>query len=427
LPALDLDEPPRVAAGRAASPAAPAAPAQRHGGGPVLELASGPAFGEAPTALAGPRGGPLAMQGPRSAQPAGSSPQPAAAGFGQQDPRGGGALDVDFQAGLGPRGQSVRPAAPPAQPQMPFARAAGMHSRPPQPMGGWQPPAEPRQAGRSLTLLIPVVLLVAALGVVALVFLVRGGVGGSSAQSSSAQASTPGEIAACEALRRRLREGGSGKGLSRAGWAVELWLRGPNGAAIDPASLDLTALKGTDPASTVEVGKLSAPGRGLEEGVVVRLRGPVAEATFDEEGANRLIKVADLAFERSKAEAGSLTMSCAHLPHREVGLWFRGKDPTHAAASLMFAMAVFSDATIIRAGALDGPEFKAGMTMFERVRLKLQGGRADNIQDDLALRSGTVEPMKERGGVRITFPTDRLPEALKASRIVADKAGVENF
>ncbi len=230
--------------------------------------------------------------------------------------------------------------------------------------------------------------------------------------------------AACEVLRRRVRGGGQPLGLSRDGWVAELWLRPKPGESIDASKLDLLALQGSDPASKSEVAQLSAKGRQTTEGLVVRLAGPVVAQAFDLEGAGKLSKAADLAFENSKAEAGALYLKCAHLDVHDVGLWFRGRDLPTAGSALLFAIGSFSDMAVIREPSLYPPGTAPGPTLFEDLKDRLQKGKVKDLQPELE-RYGATVAADGQGGIKITFPVDNGGAAMRGSRVVADVAGIE--
>jgi hypothetical protein len=206
---------------------------------------------------------------------------------------------------------------------------------------------------------------------------------------------------------------------------VELWLRGEGGKKIDTASLDSSSLSAQTGADIIEVKPLTAPGKTLDEGVVVRLRGATPEGAFDEAGALKLIKAADALFERTRADAGALYMKCAHLPHNDIGLWFRGKDLRSASASLVFTMAMFSENKILKEAALE-KDIPANMPYYDRLHGKLYGPRTKDLATEIERYGATLDEPSP-GSVRITFPVTRLGDAVRASRVVADKAGVENL
>src|SRR5262249_46959640 len=148
-------------------------------------------------------------------------------------------------------------------------------------------------------------------------------------------------------------------------------------------AIDLLSLQGSDPASRSEVTKLSSKSRPTEEGLVVRLAGPVVSQAFDLEGAGRLSKAADLAFENTKAEAGGLYLKCAHLDVHDVGLWFRGRDLPTAGTSLLFEIGSFSDVAVIREDALYPPGVPPRATLFEDLGDRVKRGKTGNLQPEL--------------------------------------------
>ncbi len=246
------------------------------------------------------------------------------------------------------------------------------------------------------------------------------------AQPPALAAQPPGAAASCELLRKRVFEGGQPSGLSREGWVAELWLRGPKGAALDAGKIDLAAWRTDNPGGGAEVGSLKAPGRGFDEGLVVRMWGPAVATALEADGAQGLLKRADLAFESANAEAGALYLKCAHLPHHDFGLWFRGNELTLAASSVLFSMGAFAERAVIREGALDGPEHRPAATVFERVASKVSAGKTAGLDEEMERYGATVEKL-DKGGVRIVFGGAQLPSASRLSRVIADRAGIENL
>jgi len=260
-----------------------------------------------------------------------------------------------------------------------------------------------------------------------LAFLVlRRGTADDKLMSSAAPPPTPEEVAACETLRRHVRSGGQATGMSRAGWALELWLRAPKGERIDAASIDVADLVGVAKGTTVEVVSLNAPGKTGDEGTVVRLRGEGAERAFDKDSISRLVAASDRIFEKTRAEAGGLYLKCAHLPFHDVGLWFRGKDSSTASTALLFAIGLFGDPDVVRDEALETADVVERPSMFERMTLKLGPGAGKPLEEELTKYNATVD-RPAGGGVRITFATTNLGSAIRASRIVADHAGIEQL
>jgi hypothetical protein len=153
------------------------------------------------------------------------------------------------------------------------------------------------------------------------------------------------------------------------------------------------------------------------------LWGPTAQAAFDPQGTDALVKQADLAFEQTNAEAGALYLKCSHLPHHDIGVWFRGGDLTTTAASVLFAMGVYAEKSVIKEGSL-GPPAK---TTFDRVLKRVKDGRMDDLDLDVQRYGGTLQPPPSKRGMRIVFSTERMPDAVRLSRVLADRAGVEDL
>jgi serine/threonine-protein kinase len=367
-----------------------------------------------------------------ASEPAAAKPTPARGGASADESpaaSGLGGMEVDFgpsvrtPAGGAPIARPTpRPATPPqGQPSAPSAIGGGQVTS--DTFVG-SPSAASAPQVRVKALVVPLALAGVLVVALAIYFIVGATRSGASA-SASATAPAMGVDAqrSCEVMRRRARSGASVMGLSRDGWVAELWLRGRDGAKIDPAAIDVTSLRGDDPQSFSQVTSLSATSRATDEGLVVRLWGPAATRAFDADGAARLIKAADLAFDRTKAEAGALYLKCSHLPYHDVGLWFRGKDQPAAATSLLFAMAAFSDTQIIKDGVLEGASAAQRSTVYEQLVERVRQKPFDDLEPQMQRYGGTVTVAD--GSPRITFSTES--DSVRASRIVADHAGVEQL
>lgn len=378
------------------------------------------------------------------------APLQAASGHTSSLGAGGAAGDFSFELSHGPPPQTAREEVAPASASLgsldvdfnpPKAGPVAGYSNPRSAWSGSPPSAGHGGSGMvgpgfsnpsmlspkapSTALLVPVLVAAAILVGIVLVFVLRRSPEPEAAASAVAPPPTLEETSACDVLRKRARMGGGTVGLSRAGWAVELWLRRTNGEELDPRSVDTSPLVGEG--DIIELKKLNAPGKSLDEGVVVRLRGPTAESAFDEAGATRLVKAADTIFEKSRADAAALYLKCAHLPYNDVGLWFRGRDLRSASASLLFTMAMFSDSNIVRQEDLESRDLRADMPYYERVHAKLYGPRTKDLGIEIERYGATIDEPVTGGGVRITFPSTHMGDAMRASRVVADKAGIENL
>lgn len=439
---------PGASSGPVPSPAAPAP--MPIGGTDVMSIPDLFAAGERDVRRAAPS---LEVEIPKvpTLQVAGAEPAPAAAAPAATAPPApprapepaapqpsGLSLEVDFGTTRTPH-QSA-PAAPWPTPTPSSApRSSGPSHQPPPPfgvssagpmvrpaMGGYGAVGPAPSAGRSsLMVAAPIAIGALIIVAVALVLVFRGS--SSTPQDSSAKAApppSPEETQACDILRQRLRSGGSPVGLSRAGWAVEIWLRGEGGKKIEPSAIDTKAV--ATPSDIVEITERKVPGKDVVEGVLVRLRGPTAESAFDEAGALKLVKAADAMFDQTRAESASMTLKCAHLPHTDLGMWFRGRDLRSASASLVFSMAMFADTRIVREEALETKDVRADMPYYERLHAKLFGPKTKDLETDIERYGATVDEPGPNA-VRITFPAARLQDAIRASRVVADKAGVENL
>ncbi len=357
-----------------------------------------------------------------------SAAAPTAAPTAAPEPAGLGAMEVDFGRAQG------HAATPPGGSHRVHAGAGAGTSRASNPGTGsgvvtrnafvGAPAAPASTNGRAL--LLPLALAgVIALGA-GLYFAFGGSKGPATPAPSAAPPSGVDAQRSCEVLRRRARNGNPVTGLTRDGWVVELWLRGRGGAPIDANVVDVTDLRGPDPESYSQIARLSAMSRPTDEGMVVRMWGKVAAQAFETDGAARLVKAADQAFERSKAESGALYLKCSHLQYHDVGLWFRGRDAPSAATSLLFTMAAYSDQRILKDGVLDGPSASNKTTVYEQLSERVARKPLEGFEAQVQRYGGTAQPM-DAGSVRITFPPDKANDSIKASRIVADHAGIEEL
>lgn len=86
-------------------------------------------------------------------------------------------------------------------------------------------------------------------------------------------------------------------------------------------------------------------------------------------------------------------------------------------------MGVYADKPVIKEGALGPP----GKSTFERVLKKVEEGRMADLDLDVQRYGGTLQPPANKRGMRIVFSTERMPDAVRLSRVIADRAGVEDL
>ena len=182
-------------------------------------------------------------------------------------------------------------------------------------------------------------------------------------EPSAAAPPTGGSEKFCEAVRGRVFRGGS-IGLADAeGWVVEIAMLGEPGEqllenehALAPffeperngfaayrwkEEPDLALTKGSEP--KVEVREFSLAGSpSASEGVRFTFSGSFVESYFDEEHRSRFYHLAHELSESLGPSYAAVYARCTHDDIHTLGSWFRGKDGSGAATSLLFFLGTYA-------------------------------------------------------------------------------------
>jgi serine/threonine-protein kinase len=176
---------------------------------------------------------------------------------------------------------------------------------------------------------------------------------------------------ACDAVRTQIYDRKPFGPLSLEGFAVELWLARPPGAAPGPIreSPAVTALRDGKKLAAASDDKLAAVidgtldlADGFDAGAAARVPGwdavtvvfseGYARAFFQEDLRPRFVGLAERVAAASGATHAALYARCAHLKTHDVGAWFRGPDLPGATAALVYQMGLFAEQRMIDPAAL---------------------------------------------------------------------------
>ncbi|WP_437570016.1 protein kinase domain-containing protein [Sorangium sp. So ce542] len=273
---------------------------------------------------------------------------------------------------------------------------------------------------------------------------------------------------ACKQSRVRLQSGAALGPLEGVGWEVDLWLargggepgagerpspdgavqapaREPAGAAQAPTrerAGDAASATGADapPLSAASLGDIAA-GRRLTPAldaalsrvtdgtVTIKEGGPPSSrafshitvtfgdgygrAFFDAQVRPRFIAVAERLYQSAGAELGALYARCAALEVPDLGVWFRGRDASGAAAALLYHMEMRAE---------PGPSAFAALAPLRvrALRTRVSGAGLDDkaLQELLDRLGADVAPSQT--GTAVTFPAEAPLRARIVSRELSD-------
>ncbi len=243
---------------------------------------------------------------------------------------------------------------------------------------------------------------------------------------------------ACRAARERVYSGATIGPYDTTGWVVELWLSSRPGADAGPAASKPITLASM--ARAIDAGRLSpslddALGQltdgtlALDEGaipamsprwtgVTLRFGGGYARAFFETEKRTRFLAVADRLFASSGADLGALYARCAKSPVHDVGAWFCGRDPGSAATALLWGMGMFAESPQINLAALGSSEIDGLRAAAATAKLD-----APTLKGLVGEQGGSLAATP--GAVTLAFPLGGPVRAVRASRALAAKIGIE--
>ncbi|WP_437278191.1 serine/threonine-protein kinase [Sorangium sp. So ce375] len=266
---------------------------------------------------------------------------------------------------------------------------------------------------------------------------------------------------ACKQSRMRLQSGAALSPLEGIGWEVDLWLASgvgrpvaeerpsPDGAARAPArepagGATPTASAPAPPLTAASLGDIAAGGRitpaldaalsRVADGTVAVKQGVPASsrafsdvtvtfgegysrAFFDAQVRPRFIAIAERLYQAAGADVGALYARCAELAAPDLGVWFRGRDASGAAAALLHHMemrAEPSPSALLARSPVDATG------RVRSLRAKVDGAGLDDkaLQELLNQLGAHVVPSQT--GTAVTFPAEAPLRARIVSRELSD-------
>ncbi|WP_437755326.1 protein kinase domain-containing protein [Sorangium sp. So ce1389] len=187
-----------------------------------------------------------------------------------------------------------------------------------------------------------------------------------------------------------------------------------NGGRITPA-LDAALSRVGDGTVAVKEGS-PASSRPFSD-ITVTFGEGYGRAFFDVQFRPRFIAVAERLYQTADAELGALYARCAELMVPDIGVWFRGRDASGAAASLLRHMEMHAEMTHPTFAALS-PLDEAGRV--HSLRAMVRGtGLDDKALQALLDRLG-ADVLPSRTGTTVTFPAEAPLRARIVSRELSD-------
>ncbi|WP_437952701.1 protein kinase [Sorangium sp. So ce296] len=273
---------------------------------------------------------------------------------------------------------------------------------------------------------------------------------------------------ACKQSRVRLQSGAALGPLEGVGWEVDLWLargggepgaeerpspesaaeapsREPTGAAQAPAGSragdaapalgadapplsaaslgDITAGRRLTPAldaalsrvtdGTVTVKEGSPPSSRAFSHITVTFGDGYGRAFFDAQVRPRFIAVAERLYQAAGAELGALYARCAALEVADLGVWFRGRDASGAAAALLYHMEIRAEPAPSAFAALAPLRVRA-------LRARVSGAGLDDKALQALLDRLGADVAPSQTGTAVTFPAEAPLRARIVSRELSD-------
>lgn len=333
-------------------------------------------------------------------------------------------------AGVSGRPDSVapRPVGAPVRPFVPSVRPTGAPAA-----GSRRPP---------MTLPIGVIVVVGS--AIALVVLYLRGQspsppGVTVSTNATASGTSTGESAdarnsrLCEAARARVLSSGTLAQIDAEVWIAELWLASSksadpahakgidalvqNGKLTADADPDLAAV----PIGSVTIAADDSASDAAYHAARIQFRGGYVSQFFDAAGRERMNRVAGKFADATGAEIGAFYGKCAHLKHHDIGAWFRGATPAHAATALVYGVGLFSERR------LTNRDPNAKPTLADVGPLVTALGKVDKTALETAVRDagGTFAPGASAGDpTTIAFPMGGPTRAARATGSVASGAGI---
>jgi hypothetical protein len=241
--------------------------------------------------------------------------------------------------------------------------------------------------------------------------------------SESATQRTQRLARACEATRAMLWNGsGSWGAMPLEGWVVELWLARKEGEPLmrNAQIISMVDARKLSPKADAEIAAISDGTASLEDGSVGTTSGikfvmtdGYARAFFAYESRDRFVSMGERLAKSANADWGALYAHCAQFGARDVGVWFWGKDPGKAGASLVWSMGIAAGpkTTEHTPATTDWNALNALTARFD------ESGLSSLVRSDGA-RSGNTD------GLSLTYPFDKQTRAAESSRTIAKEIGL---
>jgi hypothetical protein len=253
---------------------------------------------------------------------------------------------------------------------------------------------------------------------------------------------------ACDQSRARVARGANVGPADVEGWVVELVLLRRTGSGADLASApDLAKFIQRKPGATagsvvwsgakslfdakrfdaqVEIRAIPSLGSQHLNGVSLLFSGPYVAPYFTEEQRVDYFMLADALSEALKVTDGALFAHCADADAHHIGSWFLGVNPGAAVASVVYFMADFSEAPLLKPDVLGistdplrhGRAFDAISSAAESLD---RGAAATLIGTELGMISG-----RPNQPARLTFPFRDANRATRASIAAARALSLAN-
>jgi serine/threonine-protein kinase len=131
------------------------------------------------------------------------------------------------------------------------------------------------------------------------------------------------------------------------------------------------------------------------------------------------VALADRLADAASAELGAFYGRCAHLPHHDLGGWFRGADAAAAAAALVYGVGFFTEQPAVSRRAMEG----LGPSPLDGLRAAAAKLDAAELGRLIGAEGGSITA-GEGKAITMTFPVGGPTRATRASRIVAEKIGL---
>jgi hypothetical protein len=250
------------------------------------------------------------------------------------------------------------------------------------------------------------------------------------AKTAASASAAPADVLAtkdresCESARRRLYAGATALDVDPAGWVIEVWLaRDGNPAPLheDAALKDVTHERLSGRLGAIEPASASWVNTGEPTRARFRFEGGYLHPFMQAEGRDRFVALTDQLAEATGATHAALFARCAHSNVRDIGAYFRGRDPGGAAAALLFAQGLFSEPPIVDKAKLGGDA-----SALVALSKSTEGMELSLLEELIRDNGGRVVTPETSGvrGVGLTFALGGPTRAQQAARALAKQRKV---